>query len=46
MAIAVVSGFLALRSFVRLHENRRFHWFAGYCGLAGLAFLAYLATTA
>lgn len=40
---AAISGFLALRWFVRLLQNRRFHLFAVYCALAGVAFLALLA---
>ncbi len=39
---AAISGLFALRFFVQLLENRRFHVFAYYCFAAGAAFLAYL----
>ncbi|MEJ2482635.1 MAG: undecaprenyl-diphosphate phosphatase [Gemmatimonadota bacterium] len=41
---ALVSGIAAIRLFVRMLENRTFHWFAVYCWIVGSGYLlaAYL----
>lgn len=38
-AAALVSGIAAIYLFLRMLENRTFHWFAVYCWLAGSAYL-------
>ncbi len=37
--VAMVSGVLAIRLFVRLLETRHFRWFAYYCWLVGGSYL-------
>ena len=38
-AAALASGVAAIYLFLRMLENRTFHWFAVYCWLAGSAYL-------